>query len=104
MKLATKPDQHIKDKESGDGSDHYVLLLYLIEADNCVENFANTMENNKDLLSKQDCPCDTEHMFTCPAGQKTVTSKGTVGQATLSRVMNQLAQLNSEADLTLVSW
>lgn len=70
-------------------------------ADNCVENFENSMENNKHLLEAQDCPCDTEHMFSCPAGQQTVTSKGTGGQAALNKVMNELAQLHSAQDLSL---
>lgn len=70
-------------------------------ADNCVENFENSMENNKRLLKEQDCPCDTEHMFSCPAGQQTVTSKGAVGQAALSKVMSELAQLQSDGDLSL---
>nr|KAG5711887.1 hypothetical protein BaRGS_026328 [Batillaria attramentaria] len=71
------------------------------EADNCVENFENSMENNKRLLKQQDCPCDTEHMFSCPAGQQTVTSKGAGGQAALSKVMSELAQLQSDGDLSL---
>jgi len=71
------------------------------EADNCVENFENSMENNKDLLSKQDCPCDTEHMWSCPAGQQTVTSKGAGGQAALSKVMSELAQLHNDEGLDM---
>ncbi|XP_076442134.1 neuroendocrine protein 7B2-like isoform X2 [Babylonia areolata] len=70
-------------------------------ADNCVENFENSMENNKRLLEAQDCPCDTEHMFSCPAGQQTVTSKGSGGQAALNKVMSELAQLHTAQDLSL---
>lgn len=69
--------------------------------DNCVENFENSMENNKALLAQQDCPCDTEHMWTCPPGQKTVTSKGSGGQAALNKVMSELAELHSESQLSL---
>lgn len=61
------------------------------------------MDNNKEILAHQDCPCDTEHMFHCPAGQQTVTSKGVGGQAAFSKVMSELAQLNADDDLTLVS-
>ncbi|GFO45252.1 7b2 precursor [Plakobranchus ocellatus] len=43
--------------------------------ENCVENFENSAENNQRLLSQQECPCDTEHMFTCPEGSQTVSSK-----------------------------
>lgn len=62
--------------------------------DNCVENFENTLDNNKNLMAKQDCPCDTEHMWSCPAGQRTVTSKGSVGEAALNKVMSELAELH----------
>lgn len=62
------------------------------------------MENNKRLLEEQDCPCDTEHMWSCPAGQQTVTSKGAGGQAALSKVMSELAQLHSAQGLSLVSY
>ncbi|PVD26768.1 hypothetical protein C0Q70_14446 [Pomacea canaliculata] len=72
-------------------------------ADNCVENFENSMDNNKEILAHQDCPCDTEHMFHCPAGQQTVTSKGVGGQAAFSKVMSELAQLNADDDLTLAN-
>ncbi|XP_060082997.1 neuroendocrine protein 7B2-like [Ylistrum balloti] len=34
--------------------------------DNCVETFANTPENNRNLMKEQDCPCDSEHMLSCP--------------------------------------
>ena len=61
------------------------------------------MENNKRLLEEQDCPCDTEHMWSCPAGQQTVTSKGAGGQAALSKVRSELAQLHSAQGLSLVS-
>lgn len=72
-------------------------------ADNCVENFENSMENNKHLLEHQDCPCDTEHMWSCPAGQQTVTSKGSGGQAALSKVMSELAELNNAESLSLAN-
>lgn len=35
--------------------------------DNCVEKFENSLDNNRRLLKQQDCPCDAEHMFSCPA-------------------------------------
>jgi len=71
------------------------------EKDNCVENFENSMDNNKNLLAKQDCPCDTEHMWSCPAGQRTVTSKGSGGQAALSQVMSELAELHNANEFSL---
>ncbi|XP_021344861.1 uncharacterized protein LOC110444832 [Mizuhopecten yessoensis] len=34
--------------------------------DNCLETFANTPDNNRNLMKQQDCPCDSEHMLSCP--------------------------------------
>lgn len=43
--------------------------------DTCVKEFENTPENNRRLLEQQDCPCDAEHMITCPPGKKTIDPK-----------------------------
>ncbi|XP_052765906.1 uncharacterized protein LOC128207169 isoform X1 [Mya arenaria] len=43
--------------------------------DNCVKVFENSPENNRRLLEGQDCPCDAEHMITCPPGKKTIDPK-----------------------------
>jgi hypothetical protein len=68
--------------------------------DNCVENFENTAENNQRLLSQQECPCDTEHMFTCPAGSETVSSKSQSGsqQMALNKVIDELAKLERNGE------
>ncbi|XP_041353560.1 uncharacterized protein LOC121371611 [Gigantopelta aegis] len=66
--------------------------------DNCVEGFVNSADNNKEKLSKQDCPCDTEHMFVCPAGGKTVTSKTSDDQAAINNVMSQLNKMGVDMD------
>lgn len=68
--------------------------------DNCVENFENTAENNQKLLSQQECPCDTEHMFTCPAGSQTVSSKSQSGsqQMALNKVIDELTKLQHNGD------
>ncbi|GFR67548.1 neuroendocrine protein 7B2 precursor [Elysia marginata] len=65
--------------------------------DNCVENFENSAENNQRLLSQQECPCDTEHMFTCPEGSRTVSSKAqgsSAGDAAPTPDASQQLQLN----------
>jgi hypothetical protein len=41
------------------------LYIWLAD-DNCVETFENTLDNNRRLLKQQDCPCDAEHMWSCP--------------------------------------
>ncbi|XP_067681888.1 neuroendocrine protein 7B2-like isoform X2 [Haliotis asinina] len=48
---------------------------YNAKDNNCVENFNNSADYNRELMAKQDCPCDTEHMFACPEGRGTVSSK-----------------------------
>nr|AAB41699.1 7B2 [Lymnaea stagnalis] len=70
------------------------------EKDNCVENFVNSADNNQKLLSQQDCPCDTEHMFTCPAGSQTVSSKGTSGsqQMALNKVIDELSKMEHNGE------
>jgi len=71
-------------------------------ADNCVENFENSATHNQELLKAQTCPCDTEHMFSCPAGQDTVSSKGRAAgeegeeQMALNKVLDDLAKMDSE--------
>ncbi|XP_060592767.1 neuroendocrine protein 7B2-like isoform X2 [Ruditapes philippinarum] len=43
--------------------------------DNCVKDFENTPEKNRKILEEQDCPCDAEHMLSCPPGKKTIDPK-----------------------------
>jgi len=67
--------------------------------DDCVESFENSAENNERLLSQQDCPCDTEHMFSCPAGSQTVSSKAQGSgnqQMALNKVMDELAKMEND--------
>jgi len=72
-------------------------------ADNCVEKFENSAENNEHLLRQQQCPCDTEHMFSCPAGSSTVSSKGENSasqQMTLNKVLDDLAKMEEHQENT----
>lgn len=69
--------------------------------DNCVEDFENSAENNERLLSQQECPCDTEHMFSCPIGSQTVSSKGQAAdsqQMALNKVMDELAKMGTSGN------
>lgn len=43
--------------------------------DDCLKDFENTPENNRRILEEQDCPCDAEHMLSCPPGKKTIDPK-----------------------------
>ena len=76
----------------------YDMPIYVVPAeDNCVENFDNTATNNLKLLSQQTCPCDSEHMFSCPRGGDTVSSKAGAaeaeGQGALDKVLGDLAEM-----------
>uniref|UniRef100_A0A0B6Y076 Neuroendocrine protein 7B2 n=1 Tax=Arion vulgaris TaxID=1028688 RepID=A0A0B6Y076_9EUPU len=66
--------------------------------ENCVENFKNTAENNQKLLSQQICSCDTEHMFSCPSGSQTVSTKtqGDIKQMALNKVIDELSKLENQ--------
>ncbi|BFZ11795.1 hypothetical protein BsWGS_14834 [Bradybaena similaris] len=68
--------------------------------DNCVEDFENSASNNQKLLSEQECPCDTEHMFTCPEGSQTVSSKAQSGsqQMALNKVIDELNKLERNGE------
>lgn len=74
--------------------------------DNCVENFENSAENNQRLLRQQECPCDTEHMFTCPEGSQTVSSRAQAGPGSsgegdaasqINKVIAEISGLDKEA-------
>ncbi|XP_069116232.1 neuroendocrine protein 7B2-like [Argopecten irradians] len=43
--------------------------------DNCVETFSNTPENNRNLMKQQDCPCDSEHMLSCPNDKSRINTE-----------------------------
>ncbi|ESO83500.1 hypothetical protein LOTGIDRAFT_133209 [Lottia gigantea] len=64
--------------------------------DNCLEGFVNSAENNKKLLDEQECPCDTEHMFSCPAGGNTVSSKSQGDAVAINKVMDELQKLDDD--------
>lgn len=53
------------------------------ERDGCFTNFENTGENNQKYQSAQDCPCDADHMFSCPAGSKVINTKSRKATASL---------------------
>lgn len=62
--------------------------------DNCVEKFENTLDNNRRLLQQQDCPCDAEHMFSCPETDHDIKSP----EGSYSNWMEQMDKPNSNLD------
>lgn len=64
--------------------------------DNCVENFENTPDNNRNLMKQQECPCDKEHMFSCPADSRISTKSG----SSLDSVIDQLGNMENNAFLS----
>ena len=41
-------------------------LVWITEADGCIEDFVNTAAFSREYQAAQDCMCDSEHMFDCP--------------------------------------
>ncbi len=71
------------------------ILIISAKDNNCVEDFNNTAEKNRELMAKQDCSCDTEHMFSCPEGRGTVSSKTQGDSAAIKQVMEELDTLGA---------
>lgn len=53
------------------------------ERDGCFTKFENSAENNRNYQRSQDCPCDADHMFSCPAGSKVINTKSRKATASL---------------------
>ncbi|XP_053393942.1 uncharacterized protein LOC123545172 [Mercenaria mercenaria] len=73
--------------------------------DNCVKDFENTPEKNRQILEEQDCPCDAEHMLSCPPGKKTIDPKSgfvSDGMGSADNTdLGSLGSLGSADDLNL---
>ena len=69
--------------------------MYLLTGeDNCLKDFENSPENNRRMLGDQDCPCDAEHMLSCPPGKKTIDPKSGLVDATNMGTMDSLDSLD----------
>lgn len=66
--------------------------------DNCLENFDNSMENNRRLMAQQECPCDTEHMLHCSKGQSKIDSKSE-NNAQLGKMLSELEEIDGSNGL-----
>jgi hypothetical protein len=62
--------------------------------DGCLEQFENTAGFSRQFQASQDCMCDSEHMFDCPATSgRDLHSPGTGNDLTdtdLDRIMEQI--------------
>ncbi|XP_067009584.1 neuroendocrine protein 7B2 [Anabrus simplex] len=58
--------------------------------DGCLEHFENTAVFSRDFQGSQDCMCDSEHMFECPASSARDASAGPdLTDSELDRIMEQ---------------
>lgn len=63
----------------------------------CVEEFENTAAFSREFQSAQDCMCDTEHMFDCPASSlKGVNAKNRANVATVNMVDTAIRRIMSD--------
>jgi hypothetical protein len=67
--------------------------------DGCLEHFENTAGFSREFQSAQECMCDSEHMFDCPAPSgRELQASGSVNDLTdndLDRIMEQLQVIDS---------
>nr|CAG4642793.1 EOG090X0DEG [Evadne anonyx] len=63
----------------------------------CLEEFENTAAFSREFQSAQDCMCDTEHMFDCPASSmKSATGKNRANVATVNLVDTAIRKVMSD--------
>lgn len=63
----------------------------------CVEEFENTAAFSREFQSAQDCMCDTEHMFDCPASSlKNANGKNRANVATVNMVDTAIRRIMSD--------
>lgn len=63
----------------------------------CVEEFENTAAFSREFQSAQDCMCDTEHMFDCPASSaKSANGKNRANVATVNMVDTAIRRIMSD--------
>ncbi|GAB1604590.1 uncharacterized protein LOC115222598 [Argonauta hians] len=53
------------------------------ERSGCLEKFENTADSNREYQESQNCPCDADHMFSCPAGSKVINTKSRKATASI---------------------
>lgn len=75
--------------------DNRCLRIYASADDNCVENFENSPDNNRKLMKQQECPCDKEHMFSCPSDTSISTKSGPSLDSVIEQLGNMVKQLQA---------
>jgi hypothetical protein len=73
--------------------------------DGCLEQFENTAGFSRQYQASQDCMCDSEHMFDCPASTgRDLHSSGTgndLADTDLDRIMEQIQVFFFHSQYTL---
>lgn len=59
--------------------------------DGCLEEFENTAAFSRDYQASQDCMCDSEHMFDCPARDFQSAGSEMSNEIDLDRIMEELS-------------
>lgn len=66
-------------------------------SDDCVKVFENSPDNNRRMMAEQDCPCDAEHMLSCPPGKKTIDPKsGLLNTDDLGALQDEMSSLDMD--------
>nr|CAG4643495.1 EOG090X0DEG [Ilyocryptus agilis] len=69
---------------------------YTAAEDGCLEEFENTAAFSREYQAAQDCMCDSEHMFDCPASSLNNNSKSSKNHPTASMVDTALRKIISD--------
>nr|CAG4646566.1 EOG090X0DEG [Macrothrix elegans] len=64
--------------------------------DGCLEEFENTAAFSREYQAAQDCMCDTEHMFDCPASSLNGKNVNAKNRATANMVDTALRKIMSD--------
>lgn len=67
-----------------------------------MKDFENSPDNNRRILEEQDCPCDAEHMLSCPPGKKTIDPKSGFVSDGIDSDVTDLGSLDSLDNMDMV--
>ena len=78
-------------------------VMRSIGENGCVEEFENTAAFSREFQSAQDCMCDTEHMFDCPASSlKSANGKNRANVATVNMVDTAIRRIMSDFQVIFI--
>nr|CAG4644295.1 EOG090X0DEG [Lepidurus arcticus] len=77
-------------------------LGYTRGNDGCLEEFENTAAFSREYQAAQDCMCDTEHMFDCPASntgpsRPSQTASNTIVDTAIRQIMSEMQDQNHKS-------